>query len=87
MIHRFTEEKARDLLTYFPVLAIIGPRQVGKTTLAKLLISELPDSIYLDLESSKDFNKLSDPENFLLQHSNRTVVLDEVQRKKDLFPV
>ncbi len=87
MIHRFTEEKARDLLTYFPALAIIGPRQVGKTTLAKLLISELPDSIYLDLESSKDFNKLSDPENFLLQHSNRTVVLDEVQRKKYLFPV
>lgn len=87
MVQRFLETKARELLSYFPVIAIIGPRQVGKTTLARIITDELKDSIYLDLESPRDLNKLSDPETFLLQHLDKTVVLDEVQRKKELFPI
>jgi len=87
MIKRLIESKARELLAYFPAIAIIGPRQVGKTTLAKLISLDLEQSIYLDLESPRDLNKLSDPETFLLQHINKTVVLDEVQRKKELFPI
>lgn len=87
MVQRYIESKARELLSEFPALAIIGPRQVGKTTLAKILISDLKNSIYLDLESPRDLNKLSDPETFLLQQVDKTIVIDEVQRKKELFPV
>jgi predicted AAA+ superfamily ATPase len=87
MIFRYAENKIRELLSYFPAIAIIGPRQVGKTTLAKNILKELKDSFYLDLESPRDINKLNDAETFLLQHAHQTVVLDEVQRKKELFPI
>jgi predicted AAA+ superfamily ATPase len=87
MIHRYAENKVRELLAHFPAVAIIGPRQVGKITLAKMILAEMTDSIYLDLESPRDMNKLSDPETFLLQYADKTVVLDEIQRKKELFPV
>ncbi|CAN5247599.1 hypothetical protein BH23VER1_BH23VER1_09320 [soil metagenome] len=60
-------------------MALLGPRQVGKTTLAHLL-SEKRDTIYLDLESQGDLNKLSDPELYLSSHADRLVILDEVQR-------
>lgn len=84
MISRIAEEKARELMKYFPAIAIIGPRQVGKTTLAKTLVFENQDSLYLDLESPRDLSKIEDTETFLSQFEDKTIVIDEVQRKREL---
>jgi hypothetical protein len=87
MIKRISENHIKELLTGFPCVAMIGPRQVGKTTLARKIQKEYKSSLYLDLEFQKDFNKLEDAETFLQQFEDRLVIIDEVQRKKDLFPV
>ena len=73
-----------DLLAEYPAVALLGPRQVGKTTLAHE-VAEGMDSVYLDLESVRDRAKLSDPELYLADHEDRLVILDEVQRLPDLF--
>ena len=62
MITRIAENRIKDLLQGFPCVAIIGPRQVGKTTLAKQIQKSYSESIYLDLELKKDYIKLDDPE-------------------------
>lgn len=67
-----------------PVVAILGPRQVGKTTLAFEIAKEYP-SIYLDLERMEDLQKLQDPLPYLESHANKLVILDEIQRYPDLF--
>ena len=73
-------------LAQFPVIGIIGPRQVGKTTLAKTLIQS-GKSIYVDLESDIDLAKLADPGLFLRSNSDKLIILDEVQRMPNLFPL
>lgn len=76
------------LVENFPVVGVVGPRQVGKTFLVKLLMDKLAkDPVYLDLELSSDLSKLDDPEFFLQQFSDKTVILDEVQRMPRLFPL
>ena len=87
MIKRIAEEKITDLLNGFPCVAIIGPRQVGKTTLAKQIEKKFKSSIYLDLELTRDYEKLDDPETYLKQFEDKLIIIDEVQRKKELFPV
>ena len=67
-----------------PAVALLGPRQAGKTTLA-LEIAESRPSIYLDLESESDRAKLSEPEQYLAQHADKLVILDEIQRTPQLF--
>jgi len=67
-----------------PAVALLGPRQAGKTTLAHELSNTLP-SIYLDLESEADRAKLSEPELYLAQHADKLVILDEIQRAPQLF--
>lgn len=86
MLHRFLTDKLCQALENMPVVAILGPRQVGKTTLA-LNISKFikKDSIYLDLESDSDLNKLTDAEAYLKRFENNLLIIDEVQRKPDLF--
>ncbi len=69
-----------------PAVGLLGPRQVGKTTLA-LEIGQTRPSIYLDLESDSDRNKLSHPELYLLEHTDKLVILDEIQRYPDLFKI
>ncbi|MDB4584198.1 ATP-binding protein, partial [Draconibacterium sp.] len=69
-----------------PVTAIIGPRQSGKSTLAKKIIAER-QSIYLDLERPSDLQKLEDPEWFLTSQKGKLICLDEIQRKPDIFPL
>lgn len=87
MIKRIAEDHILGLLDSFPCVAIIGPRQSGKTTLAKKLMRRMDkQSIYLDLELREDAYKLADQETYLRQHENETVIIDEVQRKPDLFP-
>lgn len=65
-------------------VALIGPRQVGKTTLALALGEEYP-SVYLDLEDRADRNKLAEPALFLGQYEDRLVILDEIHRLPELF--
>ena len=87
MIARISENQIKHLLKGFPCVAIVGPRQVGKTTLAKLIQKEYKLSIYLDLEFQKDYLKLEDAETYLQQFEDYLVIIDEVQRKRELFPV
>lgn len=84
MIKREHYHTVSRLLTQFPAIVLLGPRQVGKTTLAKE-IAENRRSVYLDLENPKDRNKLSDANQFLEPYEDRLVVLDEVHRVPDLF--
>ena len=84
MISRRLHARLQNLLAEYPAVALIGPRQVGKTTLA-LEIAEVVDSVYLDLESPADLARLSDPELYLADHEDRLVILDEVHRLPGLF--
>ncbi len=72
-------------LGHFPVVAILGPRQCGKSTLAKHIISTKPESVYLDLESDEDLTKLSNPGAYFKLHQNKFICLDEVQRAPEIF--
>lgn len=86
MIHRRATASILESLSFFPVVGIIGSRQVGKTTLARHLQSLLQrDSIYLDLELSSDYQKLEDAQGYLSQHSNKCVFIDEIQVRPELF--
>lgn len=88
MILRNAEIKIRELVQYFPCVALVGPRQVGKTTLVKQIIeNESSDCIYLDLEDPADYNRLGDATSFFNQFNTKTFVIDEVQRRKELFPI
>ena len=82
---RFQLAPLRRLLGQFPAVALLGPRQVGKTTLARALAETAPASVYLDLESPADAAKLVEPEAYLAGHDDKLVVLDEVQRAPQLF--
>ncbi len=75
-----------DELQHSPAVALLGPRQVGKTTLALEAAKSIP-SIYLDLESERDRTKLTQPELYLSDHLDKLVILDEVHRAPGLFPV
>jgi uncharacterized protein len=75
-----------DLLDQSPAVVLLGPRQVGKTTLA-LSVGKSRDAIYLDLESERDRAKLAQPELYLGDHQDKLVILDEVHRAPGLFPV
>jgi predicted AAA+ superfamily ATPase len=87
-IKRSIEERLLMLLKHFPAVAILGPRQAGKTTLVKEIRKQLTkESIYLDLENPSDFGALNHPVEFLNTVENKTVIIDEIQRKPDLFPV
>ena len=68
-------------------MVLLGPRQIGKTTLAREIAAETPDSVYLDLENPRDAARLSDPGRYLDLHAGRLVILDEIQRMPDLFRV
>lgn len=73
-------------LTSNPAVAILGPRQVGKTTLAKEFMAN-KEAIYLDLESPEDAARLIDAESYFRTHQQKLIVIDEVQRMPELFPI
>ncbi len=86
MISRLVLPRLRKLLRQFPAVALLGPRQVGKTTLAHALADELGDrAFYLDLELPSDRAKLTDPELYLAQHEERLVIFDEIHRLPGIF--
>lgn len=84
MIKRQKASDIRELLQTAPAVAILGPRQVGKTTLALDIAAGQP-SVYLDLQAEADRVKLSDPGFYLRQHSDKLVILDEIHRVPGLF--
>ena len=88
MITRGIQDKVIKSLRNFPVAGILGPRQVGKTTLAKEIqkIYKLK-TVYLDMELPSDINKLQEPELYLNQYTNSLVIIDEIQRMPALFPL
>ena len=84
MIPRHKLQLVRARLDQFPAVALLGPRQVGKTTLAGHIAEERP-SVYLDLEYPADREKLTDVALYLSGHEDKLVILDEVQRMPELF--
>ncbi len=85
---RIKTQEIRNTIQNFPVTAVIGPRQCGKSTLVKHLIEDYyPDSLYLDLERPSDLEKLNDAEWFLSTQKNKLICIDEIQRKPELFPL
>ena len=85
-INRFLEKEILENLKFFPVVAILGSRQSGKSTLVKKLQKKIANFLYLDLEKLSDLEKLNDPELFFKINKEKTVCLDEIQRRPDLFP-
>jgi len=84
MIPRRALELVRNALSRQAAVALIGPRQVGKTTLA-FAIADTTPSLYLDLESREDREKLVSPAHFLSAYADRLVILDEIHRAPELF--
>ena len=84
MLERDIEKQVIGALEFQSSVAIIGPRQVGKTTLAKKIAKSRP-SVYLDLEDDESLMKLADPKWFLSQHLDKLVILDEIHRAPALF--
>ena len=88
MIDRDNQKIITKMLSKFPSVAILGARQIGKTTLAfKIKETFARSSLYLDLERPSDLAKLSDPEFFFKQHFDKLLILDEIQRAPHLLPI
>ena len=87
MLHRRQTQTLRTYLDSFPVVALLGPRQCGKSTLAREFIHDSADWIYLDLERPSDLLKIADAEFFFSTAGAKRVCIDEVQLRPDLFPV
>jgi predicted AAA+ superfamily ATPase len=79
MIDRRIKSELAGRLDEVPAVALLGPRQVGKTTLAQQIGKQRP-SVYLDLESDAHRARLADPEFYLDSHEDKLVILDEVHR-------
>ena len=84
MLPRYAGSLVEAALGRQAAVALIGPRQVGKTTLALDIAGRRP-AVYLDLEAMADREKLSDPVLFLNQHTDKLVILDEIHRMPALF--
>ena len=84
MLRRMMTERVVAAMRRAPVVALLGARQVGKTTLAKMLAEAQP-AVYLDLEAPGDLARLADPPAYLRQHGDKLVILDEIQRAPEIF--
>ncbi len=87
-LSRLAEPDIQRLLMSFPVVGILGPRQIGKTTLAKRLVSQSTEKVmYLDLENPDDQLRLENASSFFDRFHETMIILDEVQRMPELFPI
>ena len=88
VIPRLQITKLQEIAKSFPAISIVGPRQVGKTTLAKKFSRIIAkETVYLDLERPSDMEKLREPQLYLDELIDKCVIIDEVQRLPELFPV
>jgi len=88
MIIRNKLTEITETLSFFPIVGIIGPRQVGKTTIAKELAKNIKkETIYIDLENPRDLAKLQDPVLYFEDNIDKCIILDEIQNTPYLFPI
>lgn len=88
MIQRAIQIQMRETAKVFPAIALLGPRQVGKTTLAKQFAKSLNiKHLYLDMEKPEDRILMDNAFGFLNQYQDTLIIIDEVQRVQELFPV
>lgn len=87
LVPRVVADQIAQYREIFPVVAILGPRQCGKSTLVKMLRGGWNDAIYLDLQDSQDINKLSEPQLFFRANADKIICLDEIQLMPYLFSV
>ena len=87
MIERRSKQRILRALEEAPAVVLLGPRQIGKTTLARAIADQVPDSIYLDLENPDHAARLANPGAYLEHQAGRLVILDEIQRVPGLFEV
>jgi predicted AAA+ superfamily ATPase len=86
LIARRVAHIVEDWLRHMPAVVLLGPRQVGKTTLARQLAAARgPRAMYIDLERPTDRRRLADPDAFLRAQAGKLVVVDEIHRAPDLF--
>lgn len=87
MVKRKLQTQLLQYLDFFPAVGLIGPRQVGKTTLSQYIASVLPRPVqYFDLERAEDYERLRQDAGFFLeQYADQMVIIDEVQRLPQLF--
>jgi uncharacterized protein len=86
MIKRHIISQIEKAAKIFPVIAVLGPRQVGKTTLVKEFMQTIDKpSVYLDLEKPADFLRLDEPELFFASNKDSCIVIDEIQNKPEIF--
>lgn len=87
-LHRVISSSIIRYLDNFPCVALLGPRQVGKTTTVKTLQAQIQkESIYLDLESEEDVQKLIYAEQYFNERQDKLIIIDEIQRNPQLFPL
>lgn len=88
IVKRDIEKQLRNNYKIFPVTAILGPRQCGKTTFVKNYANNnINNFIYLDIEKPTDYNKLQNAQFYFEQNKDKCIIIDEIQRKPDLFPI
>jgi len=88
MINRRILTELIELLEFFPAVGIVGPRQCGKTTLAKEIRKQVKkETLFIDLESHADIIKLTEPEQFFWNNMDKCIIIDEIQRMPELFPL
>lgn len=86
-IARKLEGRVTEMATFFPAVVVIGPRQVGKTSLVQAIRNQVDRfSVYLDLERERDLATIDDLESYSEAHRDHLIILDEIQRKPSLFP-
>jgi uncharacterized protein len=88
MIKRQAQSEIAKLLEEFPAVGVLGPRQIGKTTLAEAIAAaEKPEPVYLDLERPAEVARLQEPEEYFELHKGKLIILDEIQRVPELFQI
>ena len=85
MFTRLAAQQMAAQLAWSPAVGILGPRQVGKTTLAQQIAAQAPDSVYLDLDTASARARLAHPSAFFVANRHRLVVLDEIQNQPELL--
>lgn len=86
-VQRAVEAELQRALARAPATLILGPRQCGKSTLARRVLGAAPAAVYLDLQDRRDLNKLNEPELFFERHRRDLVCLDEIQQLPEFFGI
>ena len=84
-VDRPVQKTLKEQLSRIPAVAVLGPRQCGKSTLAKVFMDKAASSLIIDLERPADLRSLSDPEAYFKINEDRLICIDEIQNYPELF--